>query len=52
MGFEVSGLITKFLVQEGDMIEQDQVLAELDPRDYEAALRAAEADLKKGGIRS
>ncbi len=47
MGFEVSGLVTEFLVQEGDKIEKGQILAKLDSRDYDAALRAAKADLRK-----
>ena len=47
MGFEVSGLVEEFLVQEGDEITEGQELAKLDPSDYEAALRAATADLDK-----
>ena len=47
MGFEVSGLVTQFFVREGDEIEQGQVLAELDPRDYEARLRASQAELNQ-----
>jgi multidrug efflux system membrane fusion protein len=47
MGFEVPGRVTEFLVREGDRIEKDQVLARLDPRDYQAQFKVAEANLKK-----
>ncbi len=47
MGFEVEGRITDFLVREGDVVEQGAELARLDPRDYEASLKAAQADLRK-----
>ena len=47
MGFEVAGRVTEFLVREGDRVEKDQVLARLDPRDYQAQLKVAEANLKK-----
>jgi len=61
-GFEVSGRIIEsevqegdsFEVQEGDWVEKGQVLARLDPRDYEnerqvalANHKKAEADLKR-----
>lgn len=47
MGFEVAGRVTEFLVKEGDEVTADQVLARLDPSDYNARLRAAQADLNK-----
>jgi RND family efflux transporter MFP subunit len=47
MGFEVSGRVTEFFVYEGDAVVQGEVLARLDPRDYEADLRAAKANLRK-----
>ncbi|MGI9456669.1 MAG: efflux RND transporter periplasmic adaptor subunit [Aeoliella sp.] len=47
MGFEVPGRVTEFLVREGDRVEEDQVLARLDPRDYQAQFKVAEANLKK-----
>ena len=47
MGFEVSGRVTEFLVREGDDVEQGQVLARLDARDYDATLKVAEANLAK-----
>src|SRR3972149_3121994 len=46
-GFEVPGRIIEFLAKEGDQVEQDQVLARLDPRDYESQLRVAQANLNK-----
>jgi RND family efflux transporter MFP subunit len=47
MGFEVSGRIIEFPVREGDDVVEGQVLARLDPRDYEADLKAAQANLRK-----
>lgn len=47
MGFEVEGRITEFLVTEGEFVENGAVLARLDDRDYQAALEASEADLRK-----
>ncbi|NOX56710.1 MAG: efflux RND transporter periplasmic adaptor subunit [Planctomycetes bacterium] len=47
MGFEVAGRVIAFLVQEGDRVEKDAVLARLDPRDYQAELKVAQANLEK-----
>lgn len=47
MGFEVGGRIIEFYVREGDDVVQGEVLARLDPRDYEADLKAAQANLRK-----
>jgi len=47
MGFEGPGRVTEFLVREGVEVQKDQVLARLDPRDYEADLKAAQANLDK-----
>jgi RND family efflux transporter MFP subunit len=47
MGFEVPGRVIEFLVREGDQIKKDQVLARLDPRDYQAELKVAQANLAK-----
>jgi RND family efflux transporter MFP subunit len=47
MAFEVSGRIEEFFVKEGDDVVQGEVLARLDPRDYEADLKAAQANLRK-----
>ena len=41
MSFEVAGLITEILVTEGQAVSEGQVLARLDPRDYEAQRDAA-----------
>ncbi|MCK5363302.1 MAG: efflux RND transporter periplasmic adaptor subunit [Gammaproteobacteria bacterium] len=47
MGFEVGGRIEEFYVSEGDDVVQGEVLARLDPRDYEANLKASQANLRK-----
>ena len=47
MGFEVGGRIEEFYVSEGDDVVQGEVLARLDARDYEAELKASEANLRK-----
>lgn len=47
MGFEVGGRVVEFLVKEGDVVEEGQVLARLDARDYQAELDAVAADLRK-----
>ena len=47
MGFEVAGRIEEFLVREGDDVVQGDVLARLDPRDYEAQLKAQQANVRK-----
>jgi len=46
MAFEVPGRIVEFSVKEGERVEEGQALARLDPRDYEAKLRAATAKLE------
>ena len=46
LGFEVAGRIISFPVDEGQYVRQGQVLARLDPSDYEAQLDAAQADVK------
>ena len=46
LGFEVSGRISSFPVSEGQRVRKGQVLARLDPSDYEAQLAAAQAYLK------
>jgi len=45
MAFEVSGKITEFRAVEGQRVEEGYVLARLDPRDYQAAQLAAEANV-------
>jgi RND family efflux transporter MFP subunit len=54
LGFEVPGQIIEFPVDEGQEVEQGQVLARLDPRDYQAELdtqlareRAAQAEYER-----
>lgn len=47
MGFEVGGRITEFYATEGDDVVQGEVLAILDARDYEAKLKANQANLRK-----
>ena len=54
MGFEVAGRITEFLVAAGEAVQQGQVLARLDPVDFQAELdkaianrNAADADFKR-----
>jgi len=47
MGFEVAGRVEEFYVSEGDDVVQGEVLARLDARDYEAALNATRANLRK-----
>ena len=42
---KVSGYVTKVAVNDGDTVAQGQLLAVIDPRDYENALAAAKADV-------
>ncbi len=43
---EVSGQVKNILATEGEMVEEDQVLAEIDPRDYESRLAQIKANFK------
>jgi RND family efflux transporter MFP subunit len=47
MAFEVPGKVTALLVQEADRVERGQVLARLDPRDYQAELDKKQAAAAK-----
>ncbi|MGD2075161.1 MAG: efflux RND transporter periplasmic adaptor subunit [Gammaproteobacteria bacterium] len=47
MGFEVPGRIVEFLVNEGQIVEEGEVLARLDDRDYQADLEKARANQRK-----
>jgi RND family efflux transporter MFP subunit len=47
MAFEVPGRMLAWPVDEGDQVEEGTVLARIDPRDFEADLDAARAQLKK-----
>lgn len=46
VSFEVSGRIVSFPVDEGQRVRKGQILARLDPSDYEAQLAAARADVR------
>jgi RND family efflux transporter MFP subunit len=46
LSFRVDGTIERFLVEEGDFVEAESVIAELDSRDYERELRLARADVE------
>jgi len=43
LAFRVSGLLQEILVKEGDLVEEGQVLARLDPTDYEVVLEDRQA---------
>ena len=43
LGFEVAGRLIELPAEEGIEVSQDQLLAKLDPADYQAALDAAQA---------
>lgn len=47
MAFEVPGRIQEFPVREGEAVRAGQVLARLDPRDYEAELEKARTNTNK-----
>ena len=44
---QVSGVLTKVTFREGDEVRQGQVLFQIDPRPFQAALDAAQATLAK-----
>ncbi|MBQ9640760.1 MAG: efflux RND transporter periplasmic adaptor subunit [Bacteroidaceae bacterium] len=44
VAFRVSGPILRVLVKEGDYVRQGQVVAEMDPRDYQVQLTATQAE--------
>lgn len=50
LSFEVSGALISLNVNKGDRVEAGQLLASLDPRDFENALAAAQADAEKARI--
>lgn len=43
LAFRVAGPIKTIMVDEGDFVKKNQVLAQIDPRDYELQLKATEA---------
>jgi RND family efflux transporter MFP subunit len=47
LGFEVSGTILERLVDKGDKIKKNQLLARLDPRDFEDAIKVAIAEMER-----
>ena len=47
LSFRVSGTIQRFLVDEGSHVRQGQLLAELDPTDYQIQLDATEAEYQQ-----
>jgi RND family efflux transporter MFP subunit len=50
--FEVSGCIQEVLVQEGQRVRKNDVLAKLDPEFYELAVRKAESDFHTADLQS
>jgi RND family efflux transporter MFP subunit len=46
IGVRVAGRIDRYLVEEGDRVNRGDALVELDGREYRAALRRAEANLR------
>jgi RND family efflux transporter MFP subunit len=47
LSFKVSGTIQKMFVNAGDHVRRGQILAEMDPKDYEIQLSATEAEYKQ-----
>ena len=47
IGARVAGRIDRYMVEEGDHVQAGDPLVQLDPREYEAAVRHAEADLRQ-----
>jgi membrane fusion protein, multidrug efflux system len=47
LAFRVSGPLIELPIKEGDKVEKDQILARIDPRDFEIALGSATAEFDK-----
>ncbi len=47
VAFRVAGPLLRVLVNEGDYVRQGQVLAEMDPRDYQVQLTATQAEYEQ-----
>ena len=47
VAFRVAGPILRVLVDEGDYVREGQVMAELDPRDYQLQLNATQAEYEQ-----
>ena len=52
LSFRVRGNIQRLLVQRGDRVEEAQLIAELDPTDYELQVQEAEASLIQAEARA
>jgi multidrug efflux system membrane fusion protein len=50
LSFNVAGTIIDLPIRSGDPVEANQVLARLDPRDFENALAASEAELDRATV--
>jgi RND family efflux transporter MFP subunit len=57
MAFEVAGKVIEFPVNEGQLVKEGEVLAKLDPRDFQSALdaklareRTTKTDLERGTV--
>ncbi|ALO15357.1 Efflux pump periplasmic linker BepF [Salinivirga cyanobacteriivorans] len=48
--FEVPGIITKIMVESGDVVEQGDIISIIDARAYKTKLQRAEFDLRKAKI--
>ncbi len=47
LAFRVSGTVQKIFVEDGERVRRGQLLAELDPTDYQVQLNATEAEYKQ-----
>jgi RND family efflux transporter MFP subunit len=47
LAFRISGPVTKVFVSEGKFVRKGDVIAEMDPRDYQIQLNATEAEFKR-----
>jgi RND family efflux transporter MFP subunit len=52
LSFRVAGTVQRVAVKVGDTVRQGQLLAELDPRDYELRVESAEASLAQAKARA
>lgn len=50
LAFEVSGKLNKIPVSVGDRVKQGDILASLDPRDFQNTLEQAKAEAKRAGV--
>ena len=47
VAFRVSGTVLRVLVNEGDYVRKGQVIAQMDPRDYQVQLQATQAEYEQ-----